>query len=438
MGNPSRMPPGQQATNGDSMDTGPGAFELPPSTLAAKLVNKLSGNHKPSLQGSQDNFGLLVSEVSKFDKTRNEHTTPEEITENNYRVVYVLTKARLGPVCSDESDPFAKKERVLEDAAQVLDLFITSIKETPEILTKVGAQNDLVRTGRGVPLWIWLWPRLLRLLGKDGCEPLWPKVKELFHTAFDVSRALDVEFWGVGLQFLNYLRHCADASLHNVAAISTSTMTLPLATIEDDLSLPSQLGLIGNGCTYNLRGGSDSFHHTQQLLTLVADLSLSSFADGQLYESTPHRYMAWVFDSFLELRTTAARSAAYKTEQDEINSCSTSVDAVHRLVSSRGQHIDAPAHRKGYRVLTHLCSELVAYSTPFSDIIDQVKLAGILLDLASACEASGSVSQAVAINLLPVLDKAIVLGTQIAAASDADLKVRLYACCNNVILIYVL
>ncbi|KFY81056.1 hypothetical protein V499_00169 [Pseudogymnoascus sp. VKM F-103] len=412
------MPPGQHATNGDSIDTGPGAFEPPPSTLAAKLVNKLSGSHKPSLQGSQDSFGLLVSEVSKFDKTRNEHTSPEEIRENNYRVVYVLTKARLGPVCSDESDPFAKKERVLDDAAQVLDLFITSIKETPEILTKVGAQNDLVRTGRGVPLWIWLWPRLLRLLGNEGCEPLWSKVKELFHTAFDVSRALDVEFWGVGLQFLNYLRHCADASLHNVAAISTSTIALPLATIEDDLSFQSRLGFVENGCTYNLRRGSDSFHHTQQLLTLVAELSLSSFVDGQLYESTSHRYMAWVFDSFLELRTTAARSAAYKTEQDEIHSCSISVDAVHRLVSSQAQHIDAPAHRKGYRVLAHLCSELVAYPAPFSDVIDRVKLAAILLDLASACEASGSVSQVVAINLLPVLDKAIVL----AAPTDDDLK----------------
>ncbi|OBT63761.1 hypothetical protein VE03_06954 [Pseudogymnoascus sp. 23342-1-I1] len=422
MGNPSRMPPGQQATNGDSMDTGPGAFEPPPSTLAAKLVNKLSGNHKPSLQGSQDSFGLLVSEVSKFDKTRNEHTTPEEITENNYRVVYVLTKARLGPVCSDESDPFAKKERVLDDAAQVLDLFITSIKETPEILTKVGAQNDLVRTGRGVPLWIWLWPRLLRLLGNEGCEQLWPKVKELFHTAFDLSRALAVEFGGVGLQFLSYLRHCADASLHNVGAVSASTITLPLATIEEDISLPSQLGFVENGCTYNLRGGSDSFHHTQQLLTLVADLSLSSFVDGQLHESISHRYMAWVFDSFLELRTAAARSVAFKTEQDEIYSCSISVDAVHRLVSSQGHPPHAPAHRKGYRVLTHLCSELVAYSTPFSDVIDRVKLAAILLDLASACEASGSISQAVAINLLPVLDKTILLGSQIVEPGDTDLK----------------
>ncbi|KFY23332.1 hypothetical protein V493_05913 [Pseudogymnoascus sp. VKM F-4281 (FW-2241)] len=415
------MPPGHQSTNGDSMDTGPGAFELPPSTLAAKLVNKLSGSHKPSLQGSQDSFGLLVSEVSKFDKTRNEHTTPEEIIENNYRVVYVLTKARLGPVCSDESDPFAKKERVLDDAAQVLDLFITSIKETPEILTKVGTQNDLVRTGRGVPLWIWLWPRLLRLLGKEGCESLWPKVKELFHIAFDMSRVLEVKFWGIGLQFFSYLRHCADASLHNVAAISTSTLTLPLMTMEDDISLP-QLGFVENGCTYNLRGGSDSFHHTQQLLTLVADLSLSSFVDGQFSESTSHRYTTWVFDSFLELRTTAARSAAYKTEQDEIHSCSVSVDTVHRLVSSQGQHMDDPAHRKGHRVLAHLCSELVAYSTPFSDVIDRIKFTSILLDLASACETSGSVSQVVAINLLPVLDKCILLGTQTATPGDADLK----------------
>lgn len=413
------------------MDSGPGAFEPPPSTLAAKLVNKLSGNHKPSLQGSQDSFGLLVSEVSRFDKTRNEHTTPEEITENNYRVVYVLTKARLGPVCSEESDPFAKKERVLDDAAQVLDLFITSIKETPEILIKIGAQNDLVRTGRGVPLWIWLWPRLLRLLGNEGCEQLWPKVKELFHTAFDLSRALNVEFWGVGLQFLSYLRHCADASLHNIAAISTSTIKLPLTTIEDDISLPSQSGFIENGCTYNLRGGSDSFHHTQQLLTLLADLSFSSFVDGHLFESTSQRYMAWVFDSFLELRTAAARSAAYKTEQDEVHSCSISVDAVHRLVSSQGQHIGGPVHRKGYRVLAHLCSELVAYSIPFSDVIDRVKLAGILLDLASACESSGCISQAVVLDLLPALDKAMLFGAGTAAApGEADLKVSLCASCK--------
>lgn len=394
----------KQASNGDSMFIDSNSFEPPPSTLAAQLVNNLSNARKRPLQDSEDNFALLTSEVSNFDKNRDDHTTSEEITEHNHRTVYVITRACLDPAHSGESDPFANKEKVLEVAGQGLDVLLGAIKETPVILVKIAELNGLVRTGRGIPLWVWLWPRLLRLLGKEGCERLWQKIREFFETAFELARKSQVELWGLEQQFSSYLRHCVDAALHHIDAIST--ITLPLPTIEDEIFLLGNPDFIQDGCTYTLNDGPDSFHHAYQLLTLVVEIFSSSLMEDPSNNHGSFRgYVPWIFDTFLELRTVAVRYAMYKTEQEEIDSCSKSLSAVHKLLISLGPHLSDAAQRKGYRALALLCADFVGQPKPFSDTLDSYKFSSVLLDLASACEASGSVSQTVISQLLPILDK---------------------------------
>lgn len=415
------------ASNADSMDLDSNPFDPPPSTLAAQLVNNLSSTRNPSLQGSQNHLSILFLEIKKYESRSDRSTDAEdaEFIGHNHRVVYVVTKVCLDPVCGGDDDVFSNKEKVLEDAEKALDVIITPIKETPTILVKVSEANNLVRTGRGVPLWVWLWPRLLRLYGKKGCETLWEKIDEFFQATFELVKGRQTEFWGVEVQLISYLRHCADAALHRVAG--TSRTTLPLPTIEDEISLPGNPDFIKDGCTYTLEDGSDAFRQADRLLTLLIGLSCSP-SMGQLQESDSFgAYAVWILDNFLELRTVAARSSIYTTQQEEVDSCWRTLKNVHKLLISMDRHVTDATKRKGYRVLAYLCAELVGYLTLSSDISDPVQFCSILLDLASACQSSVSLSQTVAAHLQPNLTKLLeseaILERSTTASHHLDLQV---------------
>lgn len=418
----------KSAPNADSMDLDSNPFDPPPSTLAAQLVNDLSSARNPSLQGSQSHLSILFLEIKKYESRSNRSTDPEdaEFIWHNHRVVYVVTKVCLDPVGGGDDDVFSNREKVLEDAQKALDVLLTPIKETPSILMKVSEADSLVRTGRGVPLWLWLWPRLLGLYGKKGCETLWEKIDEFFQATFEVMRGRQTEFWGVEAQMISYLRHCADTALHHV--VGTSTTTLPLPTIEDEISLPGNPDFIKDRCTYTLKDGSDAFRHADRLLTLLVGLSSSPLTDPLQESNSFGVYAIWILDSFLELRTMAARSSIYTTQQEEIDSCSRTLKTVHKLLISMGHHVTDATKRKGYRVLVYLCAELVGYPTLSSDIFDPIQLCSILLDLASACQSSASLSQTVAAHLQPNLTKFLgseaILTGNTTASHQLDLQVE--------------
>jgi serine/threonine-protein kinase ATR len=165
------------------------AQEAPPSTLAANLVNNLE-----PFRDEQADLQKLLLEVSQYERDNGE-SSPEEIIEHHHKLIYVVTRTVLEVLTKNNP---ASKEQFLEHAAEGLDVLTATIRETPTVL----ARSD-------PPLWIWLFPRLLALVGMERCQVLQEKIKAFFQAAFGAA-SKTMELWALNSSFFCYLQHCAD------------------------------------------------------------------------------------------------------------------------------------------------------------------------------------------------------------------------------------
>lgn len=379
-------------------------YEAPPSTLAAQLVNNISSTQKPSNRSPSDSFSTLVIDIKTFEAAPDSTKTEEALISHNRRTVYILTIAILDKLNSSSSDAFAEPEQ----AGLAIDALITAIAATPAILVRVAEDDDLVDTGKGIPLWLWLWPRLLRLVGKSGTGALWDKIVELFKAAFKAIRRPGGEFWGLERRWLAYLRHCADAALHRIEAKEVAR--LPLHSIGEDIAFHDEENVLRDQCSYELPGGSDAFHQADDLFMVLVELFCSPAPVVAKSEDVNelNGHAIWIFESFLELRTKAARALIYADQQEEVMTCSTSINTVHRMLIALERQLTNAVKRKGYRVLMHLLDELISYKSPFSAAVLQMDFCSILIDLAAVCESSSSLSRFVILRLIPGLQYFVV------------------------------
>ncbi len=158
-----------------------------------------------------------------------------------------------------------------------------------------------------------------------------------------------------------------------------------------------------DGCTYILHGTPSALRHACYLLALLADISSSAATS---YDATPafHSHLAWIFDSYLLLweveRTWRSCSA---TQESGVESCAWSLRAIRSMLSSLEGLLPVTLKRKGFRVLAHLCVELVDYGGALSELSVQKTFCTSILDLAAICGHDNAVSQAVGSPLLPAL-----------------------------------
>lgn len=180
-------------------------------------------------------------------------------------------------------------------------------------------------------------------------------------------------------------------------------LVLPLATIQDDITIQDSPDLLSEGCTYVLANTQNVLRHSCYLLALIVDVE-SSIAS--LSGPTPafQGHLAWILDGFLLLREVESKWGPYTaTQQSEFQLCALSIRAVHCLLTSLVQLISTPLKRKGYSILAHLCAELVNYSGALSDTAIQTTFCSSLLDLAAASAHHETVGQIVEAVLLPAL-----------------------------------
>lgn len=191
----------------------PGDSEPPPSTMAAQLINNLSTTNKPARQAEQDDLKALL-ELSIVTRDAEDFFSPDARVEHHHKLIYVFVRLVLEPLTTD--DPFMDIQNVVSQASDALDAFIAAIKETPSVLSYVPKPGSLQSRG-GEPLWLWLFPRLLGLLGRKRCNTLTEKIKDLFFVSFQaVSR--HPRLWNLASLFFCYLKECA-------TSISTSFYT---------------------------------------------------------------------------------------------------------------------------------------------------------------------------------------------------------------------
>ena len=188
----------------------PGDFDPPPSTMAAQLINNLSNTNKP-LQDEQDDLGILMKEVSDLENSSPELLDAESKLKHKHKLIYVFARAVLERLMKD--DPFMNMAQLVSQASEALDIFMSTIKDTPGVLG-YALQPEVVLPGRGQkPLWIWLFPRVLTFLGPPQFDSLREKIKDFFYVSFQaVGRS--PKLWNLSSFFFSYLRDCV-TSMYN-------------------------------------------------------------------------------------------------------------------------------------------------------------------------------------------------------------------------------
>lgn len=191
-----------------------GAFDAPPSTMAAQLISDLSTtNNAPSRQRETEFLKNLMTEVSATEKYIVDHPdivySLDQKLEQKHNLIYVLSRAVLETLVND--DPFKDVSQLVGQASEALEIFVVAIKEVPEVLDHV-LPADQVFPGRGEePLWQFLFPKVLALLGRRGCEDLTNKISSLFCASLQgVGRS--PKLWNLSSIFFSVLKTSVQSS----------------------------------------------------------------------------------------------------------------------------------------------------------------------------------------------------------------------------------
>jgi serine/threonine-protein kinase ATR len=199
------------AMNGYGMEDH-GAFEAPPSTMAAQLINNLSTTNKPSREPEQDDLKRLMTEVSDLENSSTELSNVDVKLEHKHKMIYVFARAVLERLSND--DPFINTAQLVSQASEALDIFTSTIRETPAVLSYVLKPQETLQARGQEPLWMWLFPRVLTLLGRRECDDLTEKIKSFFSASFRAV-AQSPKIWYLSSSFFSYLKKCASRTFNH-------------------------------------------------------------------------------------------------------------------------------------------------------------------------------------------------------------------------------
>lgn len=186
-----------------------GEFEAPPSTMAAQLINNISTANKPTRPAERDDLQRLMAEISEMEKQAAESGNPEIKVQYAHKLIYVFALTVLERLTQD--DPFMNIPQMVSQTSDALDIFMTTIKETPAVLDYVLRPEEILKSRGQEPVWIWLFPKILVLLGRKGCESLTEKIKDFFFVSFQVV-ARSPRLWNLSSSFFTYLKDCVSST----------------------------------------------------------------------------------------------------------------------------------------------------------------------------------------------------------------------------------
>jgi serine/threonine-protein kinase ATR len=429
----------------DAPASGPlGPYDAPPSTMAAQLINNLSTTEEPSRPAEKNDLKRLMEEVLEQDANESDDVVSK--LEQKHKLIYVFTRAVLERLSTD--DPFMNQEQLVGQASDALDIFTVAVRELPGVLEYVlPAGVDLHSRGQE-PLWTWLFPRVLMLLGRRNCEKLTEKIKDFFYISFQAAGG-SPQHWNLTSFIFTYLRECV-TSMYNFSPM-TFYQNLPYSATLDrlqssnilshaqavDIVLPSDdMSLFAsfvvgndvsptsaNDCTYVIRDATEGLSHARNVLSILVDVYMAAAAS---YDATPafQDYVGWLLDSFLvshELhKKWRANNSLHPSCSD---ACLFPFCSVHALVTSFQESLSPSLLRKGYTLLSTFCTDLLLDPTQLSERSIQLNLCSSIINLAAGCRRYDSVRRTVSLYLLPAIHANLASGNTFASGMGNNLKV---------------
>ena len=141
----------------------------PPSTLAAQLVEDISPSTKSSRSDENAELKGHFATIQRVKDNPDLLKTPSERVEHNHMLIYVYCRAVLENIKLD--DPFLDRAHARAEVLKTINFLRFTIKETPSVLNSHIVGEGFLFRGQE-PLWTWLLPQLLRMLGHPHCLEL--------------------------------------------------------------------------------------------------------------------------------------------------------------------------------------------------------------------------------------------------------------------------
>ncbi|KAM5346902.1 hypothetical protein ACJ41O_009907 [Fusarium nematophilum] len=233
-------PPPKSAMLDRGYHAGNFAAGPPPSTLAAQLVEDISASTKSSKSDENSELKGLFTIIQRVKDDPTLLKTPGQRVENNHMLIYVYVRVVLEGIHLD--DPFLDRAHVQTEALKAINFLRVTISETPTVLKhRVNGEEFIFRGNE--PLWVWLLPQLLRLLGHPQCLGLTEGI-ESFLRYLMYTVAHTPSSWDLAHPIMLYFRAILSRLLNHLQSpllVSSSNGSLMGLSLPPDLTLKRYL-----------------------------------------------------------------------------------------------------------------------------------------------------------------------------------------------------
>lgn len=176
-------------------------LDPPPSTLAAQLVGNFSASNRSSRPDESNELVRLVAEIEKVREQPELLKTQEQRLEHNHMLIYVYARVHL---VGKWDDPFVNKDKLHSEALSGMQFIPLLIRETPAVLQYRAVEKTFLYRGPE-PLWLWILPKILRMLGHRHCTALYPSIQGICEVILHVLRKNGC-LWDLAHQMTQYFQ----------------------------------------------------------------------------------------------------------------------------------------------------------------------------------------------------------------------------------------
>ncbi len=175
----------------------------PPSTLAAQLVENISSTTTRSSRPDETSeLKRLFDVIERIKNQPGLLKSREDRVEHNHMLIYVCARVNLeGPKWDA---PFGDRTELAAEALKAVSFFRVTIQETPSVLAFTVQPAAFLFRGQE-PLWIWLLPKVLKLLGHVDFSGIQGDLQRLCHLIL-LTASQTASLWDLGLPLMTYLQ----------------------------------------------------------------------------------------------------------------------------------------------------------------------------------------------------------------------------------------
>ncbi|KAF5636368.1 UVSB PI-3 kinase [Fusarium tjaetaba] len=389
----------------------------PPSTLAAQLVENISASTKSSKSDENSELKGFFAIIQRVKDDPTLLKTPEDRVEHNHMLIYVYSRAVLEGIRLD--DPFLDRTQVRTEGLKAISFLRFSIKETPAVLKhRVGEQEYMFR-GRE-PLWAWLLPQLLRLLGHPQCLELTEAIEGFLQYTMLII-AQNWTLWDMAPSFLFYLRTITS---HILQQLQDPLLVPSVEESFKTLSLPPQIALsqfvekgspFTSQLTYSVDRMSQALH---QLISFckVAAYPLTASDDAFDNVSSFSESVVWLIDVLGDMRVIQTRyGSSFPASSLYVLQMAQEIERA--LLRKKG--ISASVHKKAITLMVLLCGEIARSLNPMSMLdIDEETRHTYCMALAIITAASTENTSICRLAVAGIIDESSMFYTSLPEGTD--------------------